>query len=60
MYLLTSPLNYRAEVDDFSVLDDLMKLLQSPYNEGTAEQQQRWYHSTPYWARNLPGVAFMS
>mmetsp|Transcript_13964 Transcript_13964/g.19081 ORF Transcript_13964/g.19081 Transcript_13964/m.19081 type:complete len:92 (+) Transcript_13964:33-308(+) len=53
-------LTCRAEEDDVSIINELMELLQSPYDDGTAEQQQRWYHSTPYWARNLPGVAFMS
>ena len=72
-----------AEKADYSVIDELMTLLQRPYEEGpyihsyirtyihtytntylwspgTLQQEQRWYRSTPPWARNMPGVAFMS
>ena len=30
------------------------------WSPGTLQQEQRWYRSTPPWARNMPGVAFMS
>eukprot|EP01036_Dinobryon_divergens_P023242 gene23242-31568_t len=51
---------HAAEKADYSVINELMSLLQRPYDEGTPQQEQRWYRSTPPWASNMPGVAFMS
>lgn len=49
-----------AEHGDHSVIHELAALLERPYEEQSAQMQDKWYRSTPPWAQNLPGVAFMS
>lgn len=50
-----------AERDqDYRLIQELMTVLSQPYDEQSAKEMERWYQITPSWARQLPGVAFMS
>jgi uncharacterized protein YdiU (UPF0061 family) len=54
-----------AEKGDFGLVDELHELLCDPYEargaaSNTAELQDKWYRTTPQWARNLPGCSFFS
>ena len=46
--------------DDYSIINELATLLESPYDEQTFELTEKWYSKTPTWARQMPGVEFMS
>ena len=50
----------RAEAGDYSLVEELAALLERPYDEGSAEAQEKWYRKTPTWAMNKPGVSFLS
>ncbi len=62
-----------AEQGDYSIIEELMTLLQNPYDldqssfssmantEGVRlAMEEKYYRKTPPWARNMPGVTFMS
>jgi len=46
--------------NDYSIINELLEVLEHPYDEQSSEIEMRWYKKTPDWATNLPGVAFMS
>eukprot|EP01040_Poterioochromonas_malhamensis_P006508 gene6508-7008_t len=50
----------RAELDDYSILHELLAVLSHPYDEQSQDVSSKWYQKTPPWAARLPGVAFMS
>ena len=50
----------RAERGDYSILQELEKLLRSPYDEQDGENSSKWYQRTPTWAIGMPGVSFLS
>merc|ERR1711871_104918 len=49
-----------AEKGDYSILQELEKLLQSPYEEQDDESTSKWYQRTPAWAEGMPGASFLS
>ena len=53
-----------AEKGDFSLVRELQDLFSDPYAQNETEEQAKarlkWYMKTPTWARNMPGVTFMS
>jgi uncharacterized protein YdiU (UPF0061 family) len=51
---------FRAEKDDYSVLYELLQVLSKPYEEQSEEIEKKYYQKTPSWAKQLPGVTFMS
>jgi hypothetical protein len=52
---------YRAEKkQDYALIHELMEVLSNPYEAQSPEIEARWYQVTPTWARQLPGVTFMS
>ena len=50
----------KAEKGDYSVLKEIHSLLSDPYGEQSEELSEKYFTLTPEWARNMPGVAFMS
>ena len=48
-----------AETDDFSVVRQLQLVLSAPYDEQGGEYE-RYAQPTPQWARERPGLAYMS
>ena len=50
----------KAEKGDYSVLKEIHSLLSDPYAEQSDELSEKYFALTPDWARNMPGVAFMS
>eukprot|EP00981_Chlorochromonas_danica_P001438 scaffold300_cov173-Ochromonas_danica.AAC.6 len=46
--------------EDYTVIEELMKLLKDPYSEQTSFDERAWYQKTPPWAQHLPGATFMS
>lgn len=49
-----------AERGDFGPVREVHKLLCNPYEEQAGSVDERWAQPTPQWARERPGVAFMS
>ena len=49
-----------AEKGDYSILQELEKLLRSPYEEQDDESISKWYQRTPTWAEGMPGASFLS
>ena len=49
-----------ASRGDFTVVNDLHKVLCNPYEDQGAEANERWAQTTPVWARERAGLAFMS
>jgi uncharacterized protein YdiU (UPF0061 family) len=49
-----------AEKGDFSVLQELHKLLQRPCEEQLGRLADKWYCRTPAYARQMPGAKFLS
>jgi uncharacterized protein YdiU (UPF0061 family) len=49
-----------AADDDYDILNELYELIQSPYDEGTAEQVKNYYKRAPASATARGGTAFMS
>lgn len=45
---------------DLSILEEIVHICQIPYNEGTEEQREKWRRSTPIWAKNSPGITYLS
>jgi hypothetical protein len=50
----------KAAQRDEGTIHDLFALLQDPYDEGTPEQQERFYRRAPDAALKAGGTAFMS
>lgn len=50
----------KAENGDYSIINELMLLLEQPYDEHTHELEARWYLKTPDWAKGMPGTEFLS
>ena len=50
----------KAEKGDYSTLQELETLLQSPYEEQDDESTSKWYQRTPAWAEGMPGASFLS
>jgi hypothetical protein len=50
----------KAHDGDYSLVHELLALLEHPYEEQSAETEEKWFHKTPIWARDLPGTAFLS
>ena len=50
----------RAAAGDYSLVDELSALLERPYDDGTSEQEARYFRPTPDWAYGRAGVAFLS
>lgn len=53
-------MDFRAELDDYSVLYELLEVLSKPYEDQSEDIEKKWYQKTPPWAAQLPGVAFLS
>ncbi len=49
-----------AEVQDYAMLKEIEQVLSQPYAEQSDELTKKYYQKTPGWARQLPGVTFMS
>ena len=49
-----------AEEGDYSVLKEIHTLLSDPFSEQSDELSEKYFTLTPEWARDMPGVAFMS
>lgn len=49
-----------ADNEDYSILNELYKLIQTPYDEGTSEQIASYYQRAPASATARGGTAFMS
>lgn len=49
----------RVAAGDFSLLLELQRVLQKPYEE-QPEAAQKWFRHAPDWARNFPGATFLS
>jgi len=49
-----------AASGNYDVLREIHNLLSNPYNDQGSEADERWGGLTPQWARDRPGVAFMS
>jgi len=45
---------------DYSVIEELMRVLAQPYAEQSPDTEAKWFRKTPTWAQKLPGVEFMS
>jgi uncharacterized protein YdiU (UPF0061 family) len=45
---------------DYSVIAELQELLRAPYEEQSAALSKKYYRKAPAWAREMPGVKFMS
>ena len=45
---------------DYTMIETLLQVLSKPYEEQGLEEESQWYQVTPNWARQLPGVTFMS
>ncbi|KAI8585787.1 hypothetical protein BDZ88DRAFT_431604 [Geranomyces variabilis] len=43
----------QAEQGDFSGVNELLRLLQDPFQDGTAEEQERWAGPVPSWALEM-------
>ncbi|KAJ3165551.1 hypothetical protein HDU88_004038 [Geranomyces variabilis] len=43
----------KAEQGDFSGVNELLRLLQDPFQDGTAEEQERWAGPVPSWALEM-------
>ena len=50
----------KAEKGDYSILQELERLLQFPYEEQDGESTSKWYQRTPTWAEGMPGASFLS
>lgn len=50
----------RLFTGDYSLVDELSALLERPYDEGSSQQEARYFRSTPDWALGKAGVAFLS
>ena len=49
-----------ASRGDFSIVRELHALLRKPYEDQGDEANERWAQTTPVWARERAGLAFMS
>jgi uncharacterized protein YdiU (UPF0061 family) len=49
-----------ADKGDYTLVQELAKLLENPYGEGSAEDHDKWFVKTPPWAVNRPGIAYLS
>ena len=49
-----------AAAGNHAVVRDLLEVLSAPYDDQSAETEARWGGLTPPWARNRPGVTFMT
>lgn len=49
-----------ASQGDYSVIEELMRVLQAPYEEQDAETSGRWFAKAPSWARGMPGCSYFS
>ncbi len=47
-----------AEKDDFSLIDELFKLLENPYNEQPTKE--KWFTKRPKWANHKVGCSMLS
>ena len=47
-----------ADKGDYSLIDELFRLLKNPYSE--QESQQKWFAKRPEWARNKVGCSMLS
>ena len=47
-----------AERGDYSIIDELYRLLKNPYNE--QPENEKWYAKRPDWARNKVGSSMLS
>jgi len=56
----TNTLKTTLEENDDSMIRELYHLIQNPYDEGTKEQEEKYYRRTPEEARFLGGTAHMS
>lgn len=45
---------------DYSIVNELHTLLSKPYDDQGAEADERWAQLTPIWARDRPGLAYLS
>lgn len=48
----------KAEEGDYSLVEELFRLLQNPYDE--QEEYQKWFAKRPDWAKNKPGSSMLS
>ena len=48
-----------AESGDFSICEELYKLLKNPYDE-QPEHEEKWFQKRPEWARNRVGCSMLS
>jgi uncharacterized protein YdiU (UPF0061 family) len=47
-----------AEIEDYSVLNELVELLKKPYEE--QPEFEKWYAKRPDWAREKVGCSMLS
>jgi len=61
-YSFHTELNYfnRAEDGDYSVVHEIARVLENPYDEQSDEINNKWFQKTPQWATDMPGCTFMS
>eukprot|EP01035_Chromulina_nebulosa_P019362 gene19362-25228_t len=50
----------KAEDGDYSVLHEIARVLENPYDEQSDEISNKWFQKTPQWATDMPGCTFMS
>ena len=48
-----------AEKDDYSICEELYKLLKNPYDE-QLEFHEKWFKKRPEWARHRVGCSMLS
>lgn len=54
------PTSIKSKDGDESMIHELFELIQNPYDEGTEEQDEKYYRRAPNAALNAGGTAFMS
>ena len=48
----------KAEIGDYSLIDELYLLLQNPYDE--QPNMEKWYAKRPEWAKQKVGCSMLS